>query len=209
MATTLVRPANGRQEQKYLLLTVAVVVFVCALLIGRQRTENRIQQLLSYQISAFSDLTPPEQALFNDLYAAGLELQAVHRDERHWLTVPELTDQGIPPFGDARFTWTARISDNVNIPAVAYLGTAAGGGRSFLLTIGAQDSLAGIPHVHFDVLGLGPQHKTIYRAEIWVTAAARPAMPVEFDPLTLGGLGWRQAVAFKGQEARGGTAAAP
>ena len=205
MHTTVVSPANGRQEQKYLLLSVFAVLFVCALLIGQRRTESRIQQLQSYQISAFSDLTPPEQAVFNDLYAAGMEVQAAHEDSQHWLSLNELAAQGIPPFADAHFTWAVNAPDSVNSPAAAYFGASTTGGRSFLMTISGQDALSGVPHVHLDVLGLGPQHKLVFRVAIWVSAAPRPAMPVEFDAATLGGQGWRQAVAFKGQDARAGT----
>jgi hypothetical protein len=210
MASTIVQPATGRQEQKFLLLAVIAVLFVCAALIGQRRAESKVQRLQSYQISAFSGLTPGEQALFNDLYAAGLEVQSVHQDGGHWLTLDELRAQGIPPFDAKGFSWQTGGLDTVNAPAVAYFGASANPGtmRSFLLVLRGQDPSGERPHVHIDVLGVGPQHKLVFNANIWVSDASKPAMPLEFDPDTLGSQGWRQAVAFKGQDAQSGTQAA-
>lgn len=214
MPVVTVPPADGRREQNYLVLTMLAVFCVCAVLIGQRRVALRTQRLQAYQISAFSDLSAREQALFNDLYAAALELRTVHDDSAQWMPPDELAAQGIPPFAPtasrSALSWQVSQLDVANAPSVAYLGSSVEpqATRSMLLVMTGGDPAGMAPHVHINVLGLGPQHKLAYTPEIWVSAAAHPTMPPAFDSDTLGGLGWRQAVALKGSDARA-TGAAP
>lgn len=208
MPVVTVPPADGRREQNYLIAAMLVVFCVCAVLIGQRRVTLRLQRLQSYQISAFSDLSPREQGLFNDLYAAALELRSQHDESGDWMPPQELAAQGIPPFAAAGartvLSWQANQLDVRNAPAVGYLGSSVEPAttRSMLLVMSGADPAGTAPHVHITVLGIGPQHKLAYTPEIWVSGAAHPTMPPAFDADTLGGLGWKQAVALKGGDAR-------
>lgn len=208
MPVATVAPADGRREQNYLVLAVVIMVCVWAVLIGQRRAALKIQRLQSYQISAFSDLSAREQGLFNDLYAAALELRTAHDSDGTWMPPRDLEAQGIPPFAASReravLSWQAAELDVRNAPSVGYLGSSVEPNvtRSMLLVMNGADPAGTAPHVHINVLGIGPQHKLTYVPEIWVSSAEHPAMPPAFDPDTLGGLGWRQAVPMKGGDAR-------
>src|SRR5690348_2794867 len=101
MQTQIVRPATARLEGVYLLLVCIAVLAVCGALILKRQTKIEVLQLQPYQISAFADLSKGEQGLFNDLYAAALELQTVHRDGDTWLSLDDLQDLAMPPFAQA------------------------------------------------------------------------------------------------------------
>src|SRR5215472_1079142 len=101
MQIQIVRPATARLEGVYLLLVCIVILTVCGTLILNRQTKIEALELQPFQISAFADLNKGEQGLFNDLYAAALELQTVHRDGNTWLSLDDLQDLAMPPFAQA------------------------------------------------------------------------------------------------------------
>ncbi len=196
MHTQIVKPATGRFEGAYLLSTCVAILAICGSLIFLRQTRLEVIPLQPHQISAFSDLSKTEQGLFNDLYAAGLELQTVYRDSRTWLSVDDLVDIAMPPFMQTALSqkqgghkWSAVAFNAADTTAMAYLGRSArtAEARSFLL-----------------VMTQGKQREARETGfTIWVNTDAVATLKA-IDPPALSDSGWREAVALKGEEAQRG-----
>ncbi len=196
MHTQIVKPATGRFEGAYLLSTCVAILAICGSLIFLRQTKLEVIPLQPYQISAFSDLSKTEQGLFNDLYAAALELQTVYRDSRTWLAVDDLVDLAMPPFTQTALSqkqgghqWSALPFNTADASSMAYLGKSAraADARSFLLVMTQRKQ----------------RDAQEFGFSIWVNAdAATP--PKAIDPAALSDTGWREAVALKGEEAQRG-----
>src|SRR4051812_36916390 len=129
MQTQIIKPATARLEGVYLLLVCAVVLAICGSLVLHRQTKIETLALQPYQISAFADLNKAEQGLFNDLYAAALELQSVHRDGNTWLSLDDLHDLAMPPFvqtapGAQRggHQWSTLPFETNGVSAMGYFG---------------------------------------------------------------------------------------
>jgi hypothetical protein len=196
MHTQIVKPATGRFEGAYLLSTFVAILAICGSLIFLRQTKLEVIPLQPYQISAFSDLSKTEQGLFNDLYAAALELQTIYRDSRTWLAVDDLVDLAMPPFTQTALSqkqgghqWSALPFNTADTSTMAYLGKSArtADARSFLLVMTQRKQR--------DAQDFG--------FTIWVSAdAAAPSKAI--DPVALSYSGWREAVALKGEDAQRG-----
>ncbi len=196
MHTQIVKPATGRFEGAYLLSTCVAILAICGSLIFLRQTKLEVIPLQPYQISAFSDLSKTEQGLFNDLYAAALELQTVYRDSRTWLAVDDLVDLAMPPFTQTALSqkqgghqWSALPFNTADASSMAYLGKSArtAEARSFLLVMTQRKQ----------------RDAQEFGFTIWVNADAA-APPKAIDPAALSDTGWREAVALKGEEAQRG-----
>ncbi len=196
MHTQIVKPATGRFEGAYLLSTCVAILAICGSLIFLRQTRLEVIPLQPYQISAFSDLSKTEQGIFNDIYAAALELQTVYRDSRTWLNVDDLVDLAMPPFAQTALSqkqgghqWSAQPFNTADTTTMAYLGKSArtAEARSFLLVM-TQRKLRDAQEFGFT---------------IWVNADASTP-PKAIDPTSLSDTGWREAVALKGEEAQRG-----
>lgn len=196
MHTQIVKPATGRFEGAYLLSTCVAILAICGSLIFLRQTKLEVVPLQPFQISAFSDLSKTEQGLFNDLYAAALELQTVYRDSRTWLTVEDLVDLAMPPFTQTALSqkqgghaWSALPFNTADASAMAYLGKSArvAEARSFLLVMRQRKQ---------------PDAQE-FGFSIWVNGETA-MLPKSIDPPALADTGWREAVALKGEEAQRG-----
>ena len=212
MHTQIVKPATGRFEGAYLLLVSVVILAVSGLLISQRQTKIETVELQPYQISAFSDLGKTEQAVFNDLYAAALELQSVHRDSKAWLSLEDVQDLVLPPFAESAqnasrvgHRWSGAAFESAGLSTMAYFGKSArlGEARNFLLVMSYRppppSALA------------APGDPNAGRSfSIWVNGSGAAEMPATIGTSVLTDLGWREAVAFKGEQAqRGVTTGAP
>jgi hypothetical protein len=205
MYSQIVKPATGRFEGGYLLAVCVVVLSVCGFLIVQRHTTLEAVQLQPYQISAFADLSKTEQGVFNDLYAAALELQSVHRDNQSWLSVEDLQDLAIPPFAETALTktrgghvWMAIPFDGNGTSAMGYFGKAARAdeARSFFLVMTYRP-----PQMP---AGAASDPNAGRSFSIWVNGAAAVVAPTAIDTGSLADLGWREAVAFKGDQVQQG-----
>jgi hypothetical protein len=205
MYSQIVKPATGRFEGGYLLAVCVVVLSVCGFLIVQRHTTLEAVQLQPYQISAFADLSKTEQGVFNDLYAAALELQSMHRDNQSWLSVEDLQDLAIPPFAETALTktrgghiWTAIPFDGNGASAMGYFGKAARAdeARSFFLVMTYRP-----PQMP---AGAASDPNAGRSFSIWVNGAAAVVAPTAIDTGSLADLGWREAVAFKGDQVQQG-----
>ncbi len=208
MYLQIVKPATGRFEGAWLLAVCVVVLGVCGFLIVQRHTTLEAVRLQPYQISAFADLIKTEQGVFNDLYAAALELQSTHRDNQIWLSVEDLQDLAIPPFAETALTktrgghvWAAIPFDGNGTSAMSYFGKTArvGEARSFLLIMTYRP-----PQMP---AGAASDPNAGRSFSIWVTGAATPTAPAAIDTASLADLGWREAVAFKGDQVQQGLTA--
>jgi hypothetical protein len=202
MQTQVIRPATGRLEGLWLALVCAVVLAVCTTLIVLRHTKLQEVQLQPYQISAFADLNKTEQGLFNDLYAAALEIQSVHRDSIAWLSVEDLQDVALPPFTQTSLSesrgahkWTALPFDAPGTSVMAYFGKSAhvSDARSFLLVMTYRPPVT-------SAAGTAPDPTGGLSFTIWVNPNATVAAPKAVDTTALTDLAWREAVALKGEE---------
>jgi hypothetical protein len=208
MYSQTVKPATGRFEGAYLAAVCAVVLGVCSFLIVQRHTTLETVQLQPYQISAFADLSKTEQAVFNDLYAAALELQSVHRDNQSWLSVEDLQDLAIPPFAETAMTktrgghlWTAIPFDGNGTSAMGYFGKTArpDEARSFFLVMSYR-----APQVP---AGAASDPNAGRSFAIWVNGGTAVVAPTAIDTTALADGGWREAVAFKGDQVQQGLTA--
>ncbi|HEX3497715.1 MAG TPA: DUF6162 family protein [Stellaceae bacterium] len=208
MHSQIVKPATGHFEGAYLLAVCVVVLSVCGALIVQRHTTLETVQLQPYQISAFADLSKTEQGVFNDLYAAALELQSVHRDNQSWLSVDDLQDLAIPPFAETALTktrgghlWTAIPFEGKGASSMGYFGktTRTSEARSFFLVMTYRP-----PQVP---AGAASDPNAGRSFAIWVNGAAAVAAPTAIDTAALADLGWREAVAFKGDQVQQGLTA--
>jgi hypothetical protein len=213
MYSQVVKPATGRFEGVYLLLVGIVVLSVCSFLIVQRQTVLEAVQLQPYQISAFGDLSKTEQGIFNDLYAAALEVQSVHRDNQSWLTVEDLQDLAIPPFSETALTktrgghhWSAIALDTPGASSMIYFGKTARAdeARSFLLVMTYRP-----PQIPASAPASDPNTGRSFA--IWININSGAALaPNAIDTNALVDLGWREAVAFKGSQVQQGlTTGAP
>jgi hypothetical protein len=206
MRVQIVKPATGRFEGVYLLLVCVTVLVICGTLILQRQTKLEVVNLQPYQISAFSDLSKTEQGIFNDLYAAGLEIQTAHRDSNSWLALDDLVDLALPPFEQTSLSqsrgghqWSAVPVETKNLSAMGYFGKSSrvGEARSFLLVTQYQRPQGLPPGTTVDPsIGLS--------FSIWVNANPAVSVPKALDMSALVDLGWREAVALKGEEVQRG-----
>ncbi len=80
----LVSPSGKGKETMYVLLTAILVTVSCATLILVNQKQSEIANLADFQIRAFSDLNEKELAVFNGLYTAAVEINAIHSEEEEW-----------------------------------------------------------------------------------------------------------------------------
>jgi Family of unknown function (DUF6162) len=104
---TIVRPRGGARETALLVVIIALILGVGSLLVEARQVDNFEPRLFGWQISAFYDLNPTDQAIYNALVTASDELWWIHGgrlefpdpDQDPWPTVEELDkDFELPPF---------------------------------------------------------------------------------------------------------------
>ncbi len=99
MAQEIIKPLDTRSETM-VVFTVSFVILIVALVAILLRREGEIERyMLPYQISAYSDLGSGVQAIYQDLYAAALEIDAVHDESGEgWPSIVELEEEYMAPF---------------------------------------------------------------------------------------------------------------
>ncbi len=109
MATVRVKPLSGRVETGVIAGVVTAILVLSGAAVGLRQVEEQEQRLFGWQISAFYDMNPTDQAIYNALTVASEELWWIHGDLLFyrsaddtvdpWPTVEELDEfHVLPPF---------------------------------------------------------------------------------------------------------------
>jgi hypothetical protein len=192
-------PPSARRSLALESAAVAVVVIavtVVALLFAWMRGTggNEMPPLLGWQVSAFADLGPDDQAVHSALAAAADEIGSLNYDFGDWPLPAELDKLLIPPFTQddfwqehGRIQWKQlNAADFVRGGDTCYMGTGAtnAGQASYLLVF---------RHRH---MGAGYSNQT----EIWINRDPNVGPPdgTRAESLTIAG--WKQVVAFSGAD---------
>ena len=99
----VIEPVSGRAESWVVLGVTAAVLILGGIVVGQRQIGDDQQRLFDWQISAFYDMKPSDQAIYNALSTASTELWWIHGDllyysgpERAkdpWPTVQELDEE--------------------------------------------------------------------------------------------------------------------
>ncbi len=200
MKTTTVTSNNALNELLFVCLTALVVISLSGVMITvRLRTEQKVS-LERHQISVFEELGVADQGVFNDLYAAALEIIEAHEtDEDEWIAVKQLESDYISPFVHdlawkkrGRISWHKKNLNSETKHTVLYMGkpSVRGGTGSFLLVCLHEHRKAGAQ----------TREKEHAPFEIWYHKSTDVDLPQFFsDQLLITG-GWKEVVAYKGED---------
>ena len=90
--TDLVKPSSSRNESWLVVGMVALILLGCGIAVGGRRVDDAPQRLFDWQVSAFYDLKPIDQAVYTGLSAAIEELWWIHDDILGFGTKEEKAD---------------------------------------------------------------------------------------------------------------------
>jgi hypothetical protein len=197
----VVRPASGRIETGAIATIAVLILTASGVYVSQRESEDSLQRLFDWQISAFYDMNATDQAIYNALTVASEELWWIHGDllffangdmtAETWPTVEELNEYYVlPPFardmawsqqGEVEWERAAAFSFE---GSTVYFGS---GGKNE----GQSAYLIMLSHVH-----KGASYAD--GATIWVHADPNVAMPttVKRDSLIVNG--WREVVPYSG-----------
>lgn len=96
-----VAPARSMRETICVAASALLILTSMMLLTRVNAQQGEEYKLMDWQISAFEDLDPTDQAIYNALHAAAQTLWFGYEFDKHWSTIAELDDPefGLPPFG--------------------------------------------------------------------------------------------------------------
>lgn len=169
--------------------------FGLALVMLAGTTDTRVQPgLLEWQVSSFSGLSTPEQAVHSALVVAAEDIGWLNYDSGDWPEPDVLNEYLIPPFVRDAFwretgslKWRRLAAADVTLGGTtAYLGDSAQleNQSTFLLVF---------QHRH-----LGAAYSN--EAEIWITPNTAPQTPTAFRAQALVSQGWKRVVAYNGDD---------
>ncbi|PID57606.1 hypothetical protein CSB45_07210 [candidate division KSB3 bacterium] len=206
MFTEIVKPSGTRQETFYVLLTILFVALGFSLMVIHRSRSEETAQLESYQLSAFSDLNDAEKGIFSDLYAAAIEIDAIHDLENIWPQIDELEEIYLAPFlKDAgwerrgKLAWSVKHDDQATLHTAAYLGISAEPdvSASFLLLLSHHHDEKAAAHDENSLPADGHEEE---HSTIWYAAGRDPVLPNELNEEGLIAKGWKEVIAYKGEE---------
>lgn len=76
----IVQPAGSRGETLAVAAVVASILFIGGFAVDRRQVDDTGQRLFDWQISAFYDMSDADQAIYNALSTASVELWWIHGD---------------------------------------------------------------------------------------------------------------------------------
>ncbi len=203
-ALQLIRPAAGRHETVVVGLVTIAVLSVLGLYVRTNGRADDNVKLYEWQVSAFSALQGPDQAIYNSLYTVKDEIPYLYDDinmfnepgqKFRWPNIKDFEDSLMAPFqhdrsweqnGSLQWSLHEPLAEGEMQGSTMYLGTdgKVSGQGSFLLVIG---------HVH---AGFTNNNSIV----IWWNAKNHVGMPQSGfrDSLIL--QGWREVVAHSGAD---------
>ncbi len=197
---TIVTPAKGGTETRWLLIIACCILIVCAIAIfARTGSVDQIT-MESWQINAFKDLNAKEIGIFNSLLTASIEIEETHDFEGSWLEVNELAGMYIPPFvkdsaweKQGKITWEKKILDADQRHIAMYRGipsTPDIRGAFLLLML----------HDHQKKQGNAAKVASHAPFEIWFHKNTRQKFPEIITDQALISAGWNEIVALTGED---------
>jgi hypothetical protein len=200
-SVTLVRPASARLETLAILAFIAILIAGTVALARANAREEKNKFLPDWQVSAFHDLSPVDQANYNALMQAGdiiqLTYDAGYRiGDPHWLTVEEMSvledGIGLAPFmrdvswkQGGEVQWKLITTYQID-GSTAYFGS---GGK----VAGQSAYLLVINHLH---KGASYTNNSI----VWIHRNGRIAPPEKINIDSLVRNGWKQVVPWRGED---------
>lgn len=185
----------AERAETFWVTAAAVLALGLALAVWTVRgSDTGMPAPLDWQVSAFTDLGPDDQAIHSALVVAAVDIGWYNYDFNAWPTPEELDELLMPPFQHDAFwlehgeiDWQRRIEASTdNGGATAYLGSGGHnpGQSAFLLVF---------QHRH-----VGVSFAT--QAEVWVHDQINPTPPDSYKSESLVRAGWRQVVAYSGAD---------
>lgn len=201
--TQTVHPQTGRRESAVVALAVLLVAFTTVGYASMRSAEPVAAPLLDWQVSAFSDLPPTDQAIHAALFSADGEIAWLHYRMSRWPDIADLEEDLLPPFYQDGFwsvngsvQWRLGLPLNNDQGATYYHGS---GG-----TVDGQSAyLLVVAHIH---AGMAAANQTT----IWIHPDPNASFPEVLRTDSLIRAGWRQVIPYSGaselERLRGGAA---
>jgi hypothetical protein len=200
-SVTLVRPASARLETLAILGLIAILIGGTVALARSNAREEKNNFLPDWQVSAFHDLSPVDQANYNALTQAGDIIQMTYdagyrMGEPHWLTVQEMSvledGIGLSPFmrdvswkQGGEVQWHLLTTYQIDGSTVYFGNNGKVPGQSSYLLV--------INHLH---KGASYTDQSI----VWINRNARIAPPERVNIDSLVRNGWKQVVPWRGKD---------
>jgi hypothetical protein len=189
---TTIEPVNSRSETLGLVTFILVILSCWAVLLYQRQRQPEGQEIKAWQISAFTDLKQAEQGLYSDLRIAAEEIGQIKQDEGGWPALASLQDEGMAPFAQ-NMVWKQRGS----LTWQAHHDTARHEDVSVFLGVSPCPEISGSFLLTIHQGGEASTEQCQY--EIWRLPATATPPPNE-DATTLRTLGWKQIVAYQGDD---------
>jgi hypothetical protein len=200
-SVTLVRPASARLETLAILCVVLLLVAGTVAVVRANAHQEQEKFLPDWQVSAFHDLSPVDQANYNALMVAGDIIQSTYdagyrMGEPHWLTVDEMSvledGIGLAPFmrdvswkQGGEVQWHLLSTYDIDGSTVYFGNNGRIPGQSAYLLV--------IAHLH---KGASYTNRSI----VWIHRNARIAPPEKVNIDSLVRHGWKQVVPWRGED---------
>lgn len=199
---TIVSPARGGTESKWLLLLTILILTICFTIVSARTHGNTESKTESWQLSAFSDLNSFEIGVFNSLQIAAIEIGQVHDIENgRWMGAKELKANYIPPFvkdaawhKQGEIQWKQKLIDAQNRHIALYKGKPSTGnavGGTFLLLM---------LHDHQKKQGNAAIRLAHKPFEIWFHKTVDQKFPTVITDQALINSGWLEIIALTGED---------
>lgn len=192
-----VNPAGSRNETAWL-ISITIILLLCAtiLITKRSRGEDQIE-ILDWQISAFHDLSPADQAIYNALDLAGEEIFYLQYYLGHWPTMVDMDEFLLPPFyRDMSWKQTGEVNWVLKPMAEGSIeGTTVYHGSGGKIA-GQGAYLLMIMHIHAGATGAADAHT------VWLHPDADSVTPEVIKKNSLIRNGWKQIVPYTGDMER-------
>ena len=197
-----VSPLDMGKETVYVFMTIALVLVIAAIAISLRVKTDEKAGLLPYQISAFEDLSPDELAIYQDLYAAALEIDGIHdENEGTWLGIEDLENDYIAPFVKdlswkvrGEIQWQHFSPDLPNQHTAIYIGKPLSSEKlgTFLLVM---------IHRHDETSETAPSgHDGEEHMDIWYDVSNTLSFDGKMKEDYLVAQGWKEIIPYSGEE---------
>lgn len=194
-SATTIKPSSSRWEMFILLAGVVGLLAATGSYILKYGREGEAQILQSWQISAFSDLSAPDQAIYNALYTAQEDIGWIQYERGPWPDIAVLEDYLVPPFtkdifwtnnGQVKWTYRDVVQEGEMQGYTLYHGNGgmAAEQSAYIIVIG---------HIHAG--NSMANHNTI-----WIHENANQPMPVTSKTQSLVLEGWKNIVPYSGRD---------
>ncbi len=194
-ATQIVPPSVNRWETVMLVLAITSMVIFTAIYAETYGIEEKEQEILDWQVSAYDGLQGADQAIYNELLVAADEIYYMNYYNGYWPLDADFQDALLPPFyrdlsweRNGALTWTLKdvVQEGEAQGLTLYHGgnSKAAGQGAFLLII---------DHKHAG-------NSQINGSSIWWHADTNVAVPETSKITSIVLHGWKQVVPYFGRD---------